>query len=184
MKKLMSLLLIAILVISATSMCFAATTLGPQSPIPIEVTVPAIGTSSGGTGGSSGTGVDLSITEKVTIASTAGSPVLQFGDIVVTNHANTGQLKIAKVEVTAANGWTIKPDSESYFKNLKSNTKEVSIVADGVHDFSEGPYILGETKLVKPDDGEATITFSGHIGTFTKAETYTVAHAVLTIEAY
>lgn len=175
-----------ILTITGSTFAFAST-LGEQPPIPVWLTAPAIGDSGGGgSGGGSGVGgVDFSITDKVPMTVKAGSSTLNFPDIVVTNHANTGQLAIASIEAKAVNGWALKPDKASYFERVKSDTKELSIVADNVHDFAtDGIYYLGETRLVPPKEGTNFISLSGHVGTFTKEMKCIVANLIPTIAVY
>lgn len=186
MRKGLSILLALILVIGGSTFAFAST-LGEQPPIPVWLTAPAIGDSGGGGSGEGGIvgGVDFSITDKVPMTVTPGSSTLNFPDIKVTNNANTGHLLIYKVEVETVNGWTLKPDKASYFEKLKADTKELSIVADGVHDFATNSiYLLGESKLVAPKGESNTVSFSGHVGTFTQEMKCIVANIIPTIAIY
>lgn len=183
MRKGLSILLALILVIGGSTFAFAST-LGEQPPIPVWLTAPAIGDSGSGESGAVG-GVDFSITGKVPMTVTPGSSKLNFPDIKVTNNANTGQISIYKVEVEPVNGWILKPDKASYFEKLKADTKEISIVADGVHDFATGSvYLLGDSKLVAPKGESNTVSFSGHVGTFTQEMKCIVANIIPTIAIY
>lgn len=187
MKKGLSILLAFILVISCSTFAFASS-LGEQPPIPVWLTAPGIGDSGGGGSGEGGSGVggvDFSINDKVPMTVTAGNSTVSFDDLVVTNHANTGQLKIYKIEVLAVNGWALKPDKASYFEKLKADTKELSIVADNVHDFAlDSVYYLGDTRLVAPRNGVNSVSFSGHVGTFTREMRCIVANIIPTIAIY
>lgn len=180
MKKGLSILLALAFIMTAGSTYAFASSVGEQAPIPVWLNAPAIGDSGEEIIG----GVDFSITDKVPGSVTPGSSVLSFPNVTVTNNAATGQLKIEQVEAKAVNGWFLKPDKASYFKNLKADTKELSIVADNTHDFAlNSVYVLGDTKLVSPGKS-ASVSLSGHVGTFTTAMKCIVANIIPTIAIY
>lgn len=187
MKKVIAILMILSLVMVSSVSAFAATEVGTQPPIPVWLTAPGIGGTGGSEGGGGetvGGGIDFSITEKIPMTVRPGSSELSFPNIKVTNNAATGQLKISKIEGKAVNGWTLKRDNEKYFSRLKADTKELSIVADNVHDFAvNSVYVLGDTKLVPPKSSNI-VELSGHIGTFTKAMKCIVANLIPTIAIY
>lgn len=183
MKKCLILLTALLLTLASGTSVFASS-LGEQPPIPVWLTAPGIGDSGGGGGGGTG-GIDFTITDKIPMTTEEGSSKLTFPDMKVTNNANTGQLLIYKLEAKAVNGWTLKKDRASYFEKLKADTKELSIVADGVHDFAtDGIYELGSSKLVAPRGGVNSVSFSGHVGTFTKDMHCIVANLIPTIALY
>lgn len=177
--------LLALAFVMAGSTCAFASSVGEQAPIPVWLNAPAIGDSGEGEGGEVIVGgVDFSITDKVPGSVTPGSSVLSFPNVKVTNNAATGQLKIEQIEAKAVNGWALKQDKASYFNNLKADTKELSIVADKMHDFAlNSVYVLGDTKLVAPGKS-ASVSFSGHVGTFTTAMKCIVANIIPTIAIY
>lgn len=179
MKKTLSLVMICILMLTlATGTAFAAAgTTESGNEVPVYLKAPAIG--------DGGAGIDFTITDRITMTATAGSTELDITDLVVTNNAETGKLRIDSIETEAMEGWTVKPDNAAYFANLKADTKEFSLVSEG-NDFAANARAeYDDTKLVAPSAGTQTIAFSGHIGTFlTAVNDVQVAKVVATISVY
>lgn len=175
-KKILSILtVIAVITVMSTGMCFA---LGNEAldntNVPVKLTAPAI----------SAGGIDFSVSEAITMTSTANTTALVITDFVITNHATTGQLQLDKLTATAETGWALAADTTEFDK-LPADTKQFSMVTE-TQDLSAGPktYTGGE-KLAAPNDGTITISFTGKIGTFrTAISAETVAKVVPTLSVY
>lgn len=178
MKKILSTSMILVLMMTLTTgTAFAATgTTAQGNTVPVYLSAPAI---------SDGAGIDFTITDSITMTAESGSTALEITDLEITNNAKVGQLKVDSLEASAATGWTMKTDTESYFTGLKADTKEFSLVC-GDNDFANtAKKEYGETKLLAADGGSQTFEFTGHIGTFTTAVTSTkVAEIVATVSVY
>lgn len=173
---------IALIAAMSTGMCFAATgttSLDAAGEVPVNLTAPAIADN----------GIDFSVSEAITATNVAGSTAVTYSDFVVTNYAVTGQLQLDKIHAEKVGEWTLKTDSVDYFKNVKADTKEISMVTEG-QDLSAGDktYTGGE-KLVAPGNGTVNgtlnISFTGNVGTFKTAVNATqVAKVVPTLSVY
>ena len=182
MKKILSVSMILVLMMTLTAgTAFAAegtmagkTTEG--NTVPVHLTAPAI---------SDGAGIDFTITDKITMGAAADSTVLTITDLVITNNAKVGQLKVDSIEAAAATGWTIVADDADYFVKNKVDKKEFSLVC-GSNDFAETAKVTyGETKLLAANGGTQTFEFDGHIGTFSTAVSDTkVAEIIATVSLY
>lgn len=166
---------IALIAAMSTGMCFAATSLDAAGEVPVKLTAPAIADH----------GIDFSVSEAITATNEAGSTTVTYSDFVVTNHAATGQLQLEKIHAEGVSGWTLKTDSVDYFKAVKADTKEISMVTE-TQDLSAGDKTYaGGTRLVAPGNGTLNISFTGNVGTFKIAvDAAQVAKVVPTLSVY
>ncbi len=169
---------IALIAAMSTGMCFAATgmtDLASAGEVPVKLTAPAIAAA----------GIDFSVSEAVTANNVAGTTAVTYSDFIVTNYAVTGQIQLDKIHAEGVNDWALHADSVDYFKNVKADTKEISMVTEG-QDLSAGDktYSAAE-KLVAPGNGTLNISFTGNVGTFKTAVNATqVAKVVPTLSVY
>ena len=169
MKKILSIVtVIAIIAMMSTGMCFAAT-----QDVPVKLTAPAI----------SDAGIDFSVNaEGIKAEAATGTTTLTYDDLKITNNATVGQIKLDSVSATAETGWTLKADDADYFKGLKADTKEFSMVTEG-QDLSEAAKTYTDNKIAA--GAEITVSFTGNIGTFTEAITATqIAKVVPTVSIF
>ena len=181
MKKILSVTMILVLMMTpATGTAFAAE--GPiagkiegGNTVPVYLNAAAMG---------DGAGVDFTITNGITITASASSTVLTIDDLVITNNAQKGQLRVDSLKAAAAEGWTIKEDSETYFAENAANRKEFSLVYDN-HDFAvNAEKTLNDSNLIAAGSN-LTFDFEGHIGTFTSpVNNAKVAEIVATVSVY
>jgi len=180
MRKILTVTMIFVLMmtLSAGTAFAAEGTTANGNEVPVYLNAAAISEGPGA-------GIDFTITDKITMTADAGDTVLEIDDLVVTNNASAGQLKIESIEVSAEAGWTIAEDDAEYFNNLKADSKQFSIVSEG-NDFADtAKKTYGENKLVAANGGTQTIEFTGHIGTFINAVNNTkVAKVVATVSVY
>lgn len=182
LSKLLSIVsVVAICASMSTGMAFAATpanhanALADAGEVPVKLTAPAIADA----------GIDFSVSESITATNTAGSTAVTYSDLVVTNHAVTGQLQLDQVHAEGVDGWTLKADSVDYFKAVKADTKEISMVTEGQDLSAADKTYTAAEKLVAPGNGTVEIAFSGNVGTFkTALNASQVAKVVPTLSVY
>ena len=173
MKKILSLIMVvALLSTCSIGMAFANETTAGGKTVPVELTVPAV----------SDSGIEFTISEKITMTAAANSTTLTVSDLVVENLKEVGVLDLTSVKVTAREGWTIKDNTADYFKTVKADTKEFGLSC-GTHDFATAAELAFTDKQINPQ-GQQTVSFTGNIGTFTVAATTMVADVVATIAVY
>lgn len=175
MKKILSIItVIALIVAMSTGMCFAGVLIDGVGDVPVTLTVPAV----------SGSGIDFSVSEGITMVSSVGSTALTISDFTVTNNGDAAQIQLEKIEATAQNGWSIVSDTTD-FKLKESDVKEFSMVTEG-HDLSTGAKVYaGGEKLAAPNAGVMTVSFTGNIGTFkTPINDQQVAKITPTLSVY
>lgn len=169
---------IALIAAMSTGMCFAATgntDLSNPGEVPVKLTAPAISVA----------GIDFSVSEAITATNVAEQTKVTYANLVITNHAKTGQLQLDKIHAEGVNDWTLHEDSVDYFKAVKADTKEISMVTEG-QDLKTGDktYSAAE-KLVTPNEGTVEISFTGNVGTFkTAVDAAQVAKVVPTLSVY
>ena len=179
LSKLLSIVsVVAICASMSTGMAFAGTgttSLASAGEVPVKLTAPAIADA----------GIDFSVSESITASNVAGTTAVTYSNFVVTNHAATGQLQLDNIHAEGVDGWTLKTDNADYFKAVKADTKEISMVTES-QDLSAGDksYAGGE-KLVAPGNGTVEISFTGNVGTFkTALNASQVAKVVPTLSVY
>lgn len=165
---------IALIAAMSTGMCFAATSLDGAGEVPVKLTAPSI----------SDAGIDFSVSDAVTMTSTARTTALTITDFVVTNNAVSGQLQLDKLEAVAETGWNLVADTTDFAK-LAADTKEFSMVTEGQDLSAAAKTYSAAEKLVAPNAGTVNIAFTGKIGTFkTAIDAQQVAHLVPTLSVY
>ena len=170
-------MVVALLSTCSIGMAFAAEGSTSQgNTVPVTLSAPALGDDAG---------IDFTISDSITMAASAGTTALTISDLVITNKATVGQLSVDSLKATAASGWTIKANDADYFKTVKADTQEFGLSCD-THDFATNATMELADKLVAPNDGTQTFSFTGNIGTFTEAINAgtQVAEIVATVSIY
>lgn len=180
-RVLSSVLVIAVMSISAGGMCFAA-------EVPAKLTIPAdavtkvdinvgLEEDDGTVGGTDGTGAN-----GILMTGSKGTPNLTVENLTVQNNNHVGKVRIDTVEaagITDSNGasWTlVKSDTD--FVNMDVDQHKFSLTADGTHDmittYNAAKEVLPQTK--------GTITFTGKTGPVTKEySAVQIAKLVITV---
>jgi hypothetical protein len=180
-RLLSSVLVIAVLTISASGMCFA-------SEVPAKLTIPAdavtrvdinvgLEDENGDVGGPDGSGAN-----GILMTGSKGTPNLAVETLTVQNNNSIGKVRIDSVDaegIKDASGdtWTlVKQDTD--FTNMNVDQHKFSLVADGSHDMTNTYEVCRE---VLPKTKEA-ITFTGKTGPVTKPySAVQVAKLVVTV---
>lgn len=185
LSKLLSIVsVVAICASMSTGMAFAATpanhanALADAGEVPVKLTAPAIADA----------GIDFSVSESITATNTAGSTAVTYSNLVVTNHAVTGQLQLDQVHAEGVNDgvndWTLVADTTDFTK-VKADTWQFSMVTEGQDLSANDKTYSAAEKLVAPGNGTVEIGFTGNIGTFkTAISSKQVAKVVPTLSVY
>lgn len=154
MKKILSILLIAVMLLTlGTSFALAATS-DPSQSVPAHITVAV-------------TPINVTVPETITMNAAANSAELTISDYTVKNNSNIGVIKVDSLNVTAVTGWTLVADSTS-FTTLPANSKQFSF-KHGDHDFkTSGEETLSTGNTAAPG-ATATFSFTGKTGVVTNA---------------
>ena len=123
-------------------------------------------------------GVDVTVSENITLTSQAGSADLIVSDLTVKNNASIGSVEVTGISANAENGWSLVP-AEAGFEAMQANAKKIYI-GYGNHDFSSGP-ITSTILEITPGQTE-TINLAAKTGIVTSnISEQRVATVVLTI---
>ena len=120
--------------------------------------------------------IDFEITESIKMSAEAGQNQLTVDDLVITNNDTNGyKINISEIAVVPANGWVMKPASESFEEKI--DMKEFSL-STGNHDFYTGS-LIGNTEV--GNGASQTYSFTGQTGVFTSAVSEKAADIIVTI---
>lgn len=169
MKKTLSLILVASLLMLSTSFSFAASS-DPSQSVAAHITVEV-------------TPIDVTVPSVINMTAPAKSVDLEIDDYTVKNNSPIGTIKVDSLSVSSVNGWTLVSDAES-FKDMKANSKKFSF-KHGTHDFGLNAQNATETlttdNTVAPQ-GTLLFTFSGKTGVVTQEQNdIHVANVVATL---
>lgn len=148
MKKILSIVsVISLMTIATCGNCFAGTLdTDSVNTVPVYLNTPGIE-------------IDFTISEKITMTATAGTPEATVSNLEIKNNSTMGQIEVQKLQVTAKDGWTIVTDS-SDFANMAADSKKISLVHDN-HDFSAGVKTFANDEKLINATKTLTISFSG-----------------------
>ena len=123
-------------------------------------------------------GVDVTVSENITLTSQAGSADLIVSDLTVKNNASIGSVEVTGISATAENGWSLVP-ADSGFEAMQANTKKLYL-GYGSHEFSAGTLKVSDMDIA-PGQTE-TISLSAKTGIVTTdISSQKVATVVITV---
>ena len=123
-------------------------------------------------------GVDVTVSENITLTSQAGSADLTVSDLTVKNNATIGSVEVTGISASAENGWSLVP-ADSGFEAMQANAKKLYL-GYGNHDFSTGELDVSDMDIA-PGQTE-TISLDAKTGIVTtNISAQNVATVVVTI---
>lgn len=121
MKKILSILLITVMILTlGTSFAFAATS-DPSQSVPAHITVAV-------------TPINVTVPEAITMNAAANSAELTISSYKIENKSAIGVIEVTSLNVTQANGWSLVEDTTAFI-TLPANSKKFSFKY-GEHDFA------------------------------------------------
>ena len=123
-------------------------------------------------------GVDVTVSENITLTSQAGSADFTVSDLTVKNNATIGSVEVTGISASAENGWSLVP-ADSGFEAMQANAKKLYL-GYGSHDFSTGAFNVSDMDIA-PGQTE-TISLDAKTGIVTSdISAQKVATVVVTI---
>ena len=120
--------------------------------------------------------LDFTVTDSLSMHATQGQSDLTIDPCVITN-TGSEDLRLSKVEITAASGWTVANASTDF--TTAGSKNKIAFTAGG-HDFADGAYAPGETIAA---GSSTTLQLAGKISEKADLTNATqVASMVLTVE--
>ncbi|MBQ4650818.1 MAG: leucine-rich repeat domain-containing protein, partial [Firmicutes bacterium] len=123
-------------------------------------------------------GVDVEVSENITLTSQEGAAELIVSDLTVKNIASIGSVEVTCISATAENGWSLA-SADSGFESMQANAKKLYL-GYGNHDFSTGSLSVSDMEITP--GMTKTIKLSAKSGIVTENIAGTeVARVVLTL---